>query len=150
MRKYSDRFVLHKMGINRISAGAACPFPGKYPLRLLYTAKGEVKYHGKFHAAAWRECVKQMDGSTVYHIYDKAGAVLWGTNTSRINSTSTLIAYRYFARISATSDMLAGVRIEPVGTYKVYLNESAYPPAPLNRSQFVHYVNSNVPHLRTI
>lgn len=146
MRKYTAKFVTEQLGYTR-RHNAACPFPGKYPLRFLYITGGKVCYNGKFHSGAWNEFKQRVDGSSVYQIYDKAGAVIWGINLNNPNINGNQLMYRYFAKTWVNSRLLSNLDIQSIGPYRVYVDESD---GPLERSRFVHYVNSNIAHIRTI
>lgn len=127
---------------------AACPFPGKYPLRLFYVADEKVVYHGKFHPAAWKFASKQAL-SGVYVIYDKAGPVVWGTNPLRLLCSTTLV-YRYFGSSWVNEGLLRDSILQTVGPYRVYLNEGPTGNGSLDRARFIHYVNSSIASIRTI
>lgn len=150
MRKYTDKFVAAKL-FNRLHS-AACPFPGKYPLRLFVKVDGVVKYHGKFHSAVWRAMIRNIRNPVgVTLIYDKAGAVLWGMGPL-LRVTNENLAYRYFASTWIQSEHLDDLTLQSIGGYRVYLNDTdtQLPGRPLNRSRFVHYVNTNIASIRTI
>lgn len=151
MRKYTDRFVATKL-FNRLHS-AACPFPGRYPLRLFVKNGGVVNYHGKFHSAAWRStATTRRSVSSMYLIYDKAGAVLWGSGSGTMRNVNENLTYRYFA-----TNWIQGVHLnealgQTIGTYRVYLNnaDTRLFERPVSRSRFIHYVNTNIAHVRTI
>lgn len=151
MRKYTDQFVINRLG-SRLNS-AACPFPGKYPLRLMIRIGERVLYHGKFHSAIWRQyCNKPPRRNLWVSIYDKAGPVVYGSNMQNLNIVLGPLSYRYFAATWVNGIMLKKVTPELIGTYRVYLNDydEGMIDRPLNRPRFIHYVNSNIAHIRTI
>lgn len=148
MRKYTDKFVVNRL-FQRLHA-AVCPFPGKHPLRMLYRAGGKVRYHGKFHASAWRQMLNGPAIDRSFLIYDKAGAVIWGTNPRSLNISPPTLMYRYFGSTWMDSNILKDVVVQSIGQYRVYLNETSNQLVPVDRPRFIHYVNSNVARIRTI
>jgi hypothetical protein len=153
MRRYTKKFVLEKMG--RRLHDAVCPFPGKYPLRLL-AVNGETVYHGKFTASIWKYFWKQRTlniDAQLFLIYDKAGAVITSSSMSRLIFMSNTILYRYFASTQVNGSALLAVVPTQIGPYHLYLGDSAtqiLATRPLDRPRWLHYINSNVAHIRTM
>lgn len=152
MRKYTAKFVSTRL-FQRLH-NAACPFPGKYPLRLFYKVNGVVKYHGKFHPSVWKYVMKQpipVPGGSSYLAYDKAGAVIWGLSPRMLSTTNESLLYRYFARTYIDGDM-GDLTVETIGPYKVYLNDGdrSIGDRPLDRLRFLNYVNRNIGHIRNV
>lgn len=132
---------------------AACPFPGRYPLRLFIRIGERVLYHGKFHSAVWRQYFNKSPRRNMWvQIYDKAGPVLYGTNLQTLNNAHPSLVYRYFAVSWANGQGLTQLKAETAGPYRVYINDAdpALTDRPMDRPRFIHYVNSNIPHIRTI
>lgn len=146
MRKYTELFVAEHFGTGR-SHTAVCPFPGKYPLRFHYQSR-EGSYHGKFHAGVWREFARKKRTGTIFRIYDKAGIVCWGANAQSIHFGATNVMFRYFGRTGLNWEILSVVVLEQLGPYRAYV--ANIPGERFDRAHYVHYVNSNVPHLRTV
>lgn len=152
MRPYTSQFVKKRLMPRRLST-AACPFPGKAPLRMYFRHNDEV-YHGKFNAPIWRHffAKRKEKAERVFCVYDKAGAVLWGTDPVHIQVESGTILYRYFACTWLLPHNLKRVIPVQIGTYWLYLDDAdpGQIGRPLDRTRWLHYVNSSVPHLRTI
>lgn len=151
MRKYTDNFVRTRLTARLHQA--ACPFPGKYPLRLFFRLGEKVLYNGKFHSNIWRQFFNQPPRrSTWYTLYDKAGPVLYGANLLTPNTVNSGLLYRYFATTWVSGQSLVKVTSQLIGPYRVYLDDSdtGMIDRPLDRPRFIHYVNSNIAHIRTI
>ncbi len=152
MRKYTADFVKRHFTGYRITT-AACPFPGKYPLRLLMMLNGEVLYHGKFHAGIWRYLSRKFRAepnilNSVFIIYDKGGAVSYGNGVNYTNGVRRELTYRYFGRPGSPTgfELTKFVPID-VGTYRFY----SYPDMTQEqKALYRRYVNTNVPHVTTV
>ena len=154
MRPYTDKFVRNRL-MTRLHL-AACPFPGKYPLHL-YARNGKDIYHGKFNAAIWKCFWKRRNlnyGDQVYLIFDKGGAVIWGTDLKggSLHIESSQLCYRYFAATFLHPSYLLGVAPIRIGNYSMYLDDTdlSMLSRPLDRGRWLHYVNSNIAHVRTV
>lgn len=85
-------------------------------------------------------------------LYDKAGPVLYGTNLLTPNPVSNQLLYRYFATTWVSGQTLRDLPVQTVGSYRVYFNDAdtGMIDRPLDKPRFIHYVNSNIAHIRTI
>jgi hypothetical protein len=144
MRKYTTKFI------ERFSSGrlhtAACPFPGKYPLRMYYRA-GKYEYSGKFHSAVWREFKQRAkDNSNSFRIYDKAGHIMHGT-VERVQVPHDSLTVRYFGRSLIFSPSAFLGRVEPttLGRYRMYLV-----PDTDNSEGILRFIDTRVAHVRTV
>lgn len=151
MRKYTEKFVTRRLFTSRIN-NAACPFPGKYPLRILVKTAATLGmmwvplYHGKFTSAVWRRFFNDPPSMLQYSIYDKAGAVLWGTTVQYGNVPQPQVLYRYFGTTMLDGHWLTKLEIKTFGPYQAYMHRSL----PVNQASYVSYVSRNVPHIRTV
>lgn len=140
--------MLERIGTGRLNQ-AACPFPGKYPLRLYceFTDRQgrEQRYHGKFCAPVWRWICTQYGVSGCFRLYDKAGTILYGTVPLVQQHRTSSLSYRYFGRTGWNSEFLKGVVPSKIGPYWMYLNDPH-----LDRSGWLRYVNTSVAHVRTV
>lgn len=145
MRLYTTKFVTTNFLANRRS-NAACPFPGKYPLRLLLKHNDKVVYHGKFHSGIWRMLFKRYYRTDVYVIYDKAGCVLWGTLMGLPSSPSANLLFRYFRNNILNGNNLRLVEPQKIGEYSLYCDPATVYPS---NSSYLRLANAT-PHVRTI
>lgn len=143
MRKYTLKYVSTNMAYGR-SHTAACPFPGKYPLRFAYMVDDKTSYNGKFHSASWKT-FKRSGPVGVCWIYDKAGPVIYGTQ-SIVNCVSRDLSYRYFGVTMVTESELMNLELKTLGPYRVYVPASAA----VVPARYIRYVNTHVAHIRSI
>lgn len=146
MRKYSSQFVKRNFIGSRRSTGV-CPFPGKYPLRMLVMFQEKVLYHGKFHAAAWKGMQTNLKGAQPdwYSIYDKAGCVLWGGHTEFLTGVRADITRRYLPAVPLAGAYIRELQVTKMGPYAFYF----HPNYPQDPSEFVRQANTT-PHVRSI
>lgn len=121
----------------------------------MYFRQGEEIYHGKFNSAIWRHFYakrKENVEDKVYLIYDKGGAVVYGTNMDEPRINDGTLLYRYFATTWLQSRNLLKVQPIQIGTYWLYLDDADVHmlARPLNRPYWLRYVNSSIAHVRNI
>jgi hypothetical protein len=162
MRKYDSKFVLRRL-LTRLTS-AVCPFPGKYPLRFLFSDGNTVLYNGKFHAAIWRHfhnraipITRDARGRIVpnenpqfWIVYDKAGMILSGNAMTLFRTATPPIVYRYFGSTFVNGPALETCELCSAGPYKFYGTDAILPVSTEWQRRYSQYVNSNIPHIRTV
>ena len=157
MRNYKSRHTRKRVVYGR-RLEAVCPFPGRHPLRLIWSIESknhpelDAYYFGKYTTAAWKRFVAAANAGLAkdmwllhsFTLFDRNGEIASGS-AANSRTMNAIARNRYFPFESMRQPFLTTAQPVACGPYWIYATE---PPTAREIVDTTYAIATEIPTLR--